>query len=336
MKTQIHTFELITNLTCDEYHTCRDHFFEDAKGRRGWCFQGNPQRVTYTRWQEHGIIIYLDSGSPVIYLRMKVNPSKLLGSTDALTLFNVTEASVGALTDAMQEIISLLPVELLEESIRLSRLDLCRNLTVPSQAVIDEYLRLLQKGAKQKNWDAQHYDDDRGLHSFRRINNLYKVTVYDKLYQIQDRGLSTEWNSSDRILRAEISLLPKGIQYMCGKFHLVPTDWALQLYGLSQCGTDITNHVLKKLIGPGDYYSLEAAKGIITTIFSRAKALKLIQFLSDINRSQVVDKQAVKEHTNGKNRLKELRSCNINPVTIECRAGIDCLPSLFVGEGIVL
>lgn len=332
---QIHTFELTVSLSCDEYHACRNYFFEDAKGRRGWCFQSNPQRVTYTRWQEHGITIYLDAGSPVIYLRMKVNPSKLLVNTDALTLFDVTETSVGSLTEAIQKILGYFPIELSETSLRLSRLDLCRNLTVPSQAVIDEYLRLLQKGAKRKNWLSSHYDDDRDFHSFRRSNNCYQVTVYDKLYQIQDRGLSTQWNSSGRILRAEISLLSEGIQYMCSKFRLVPTDWASQIYGLAQYGASITNHVLKKLIAPGSYYSLDAAKDVIATKFSTAKASKLIQFLSDINRSQVVDKQVIKERINGKNRLKELRSCDINPVTIEHRAGISHLPSLFAGEGIV-
>lgn len=330
MKTQIHTFELVAGLAYDNYHTCRDHFFEDAKGRKSWCFQSNPQRLTYTRWLEQGITIFLDTNSPVVYLRMKINPSKLLGNMDALTLFDVTKESTEALIESIQAVIDSLLIGLSVASFRLSRLDLCRNLIVPDQKTIEEYLRLLERSARRKKWIASYYDDERGSHSFRRSNDRYQVTAYDKLYQIQDRGLSTAWDSPDKILRVEISLLSEGIQHMCRKFLLNTVDWVTQFYNLSQHGAEITNYILSKLIFPGSYYSLDAARYLISASFRPAKAAKLIQFLTDLNRSQVVDKKAIKDYPNGKHRLQQLLDCGINPVTIECRAGISCLPSLFI------
>lgn len=294
MKTQIHTFELVAGLAYDDYHTCRDYFFKDAKGRRGWCFQSNPQRLTYTRWLERGITIFLNTNSPAVYLRMKINPSKLLGNTDALTLFDVTEASTEALVASIQAVIDSLPIDLSVASFRLSRLDLCRNLIVPNQKTIEEYLRLLERSARRKKWYASYYDDERGSHSFRRSNDRYQVTVYDKLYQIQDRGLSTEWDSSDKILRVEVSLFSVGIQHICRKFQLNTVDWGTQFYDLSQLGAEITNYILSKLIFPGSYYSLDAARYLISASFRPAKAAKLIQFLIDINRSQAVDKRRLK------------------------------------------
>lgn len=330
IKTQIHTFELVAGLAYDDYHTCRDYFFKDAKGRRGWCFQSNPQRLTYTRWLERGITIFLNTNSPAVYLRMKINPSKLLGNTDALTLFDVTEASTEALVASIQAVIDSLPIDLSVASFRLSRLDLCRNLIVPNQKTIEEYLRLLERSARRKKWYASYYDDERGSHSFRRSNDRYQVTAYDKLYQIQDRGLSTEWDSSDKILRVEVSLFSVGIQHICHKFQLNTADWTTQFYDLSQLGAEITNYILSKLIFPDSYYSLDAARYLISASFRPAKAAKLIQFLIDINRSQAVDKKAIKNYPNGKHRLQQLLDCGINPVTIECRARISCLPSLFI------
>lgn len=344
MNVQIHTFELVIQLSGNAYRLLRNSFFEDAKGRKRWCYL-NPgsSRIIYTRWRDIGLIIYLNchcGESSAFYLHLRINPSKLLGNSDALALFEPTEDSISELIPQLQICLDSYPIELSVQQASLFRIDLCRNILVQSQEIIYEYLRLLKKGAKRYNWEENLFYDGRDAHSFRRSNCRYQVTVYDKLYQIQEEDLTTLWDSPYKILRVEASLLSDGIRHVCRKHDFYDDNWTECFRFLCSIRELTIVEVLSKVISPGDYYSLQEA---VCQLYESGKSYKkldrLHSFLKDINRSKIVDVQAIsnnREYINGKKRLRQLCRRNINPVTIEARAGIDHLPSLLTADDIIL
>ncbi len=329
----------MSSLSYEDYRILRESFFELAKGYRNMCFENKHHHVTFNGWLERGLVIHLEKYSdPYTHLmRVKINPAKVLGDTDAITLFTPTHENIEALVNSMSRIFELLPIELPVTSLSLTRVDLCKNISVPSQEIISEYLRLLKRGAKRKNWRADHFGDERDDHSFRLSNSRYQITVYDKLYQVQDRGLTTSWHSPNKILRIEVSLLPDGICHMGQKLDCHAESWDEEFLFLAEHGDWIMPKVLGKAILPGDYYCLSTARRRIEEqAHIGLNTQALIRFLKAINDSSRVDPKSIKSHPNGKNRLKQLLSLGINPVTIESRAGIDYLPSLLSSDFVIL
>ena len=129
-------------------------------------------------------------------------------------------------------------------------------------------------------------------------------------------------------------------RYVCRKHDFYDDNWTECFRFLCSIRELTMVEVLSKVISPGDYYSLQKA---VCQLYESGKSYKkldrLHSFLKDINRSKVVNVQAIsnnREYINGKKRLRQLRRCNINPVTIEARAGIDHLPSLLTADDIIL
>lgn len=157
------------------------------------------------------------------------------------------------------------------------------------------------------------------------------VTVYDKLYQIKHEGYHTNWEKSDRILRVEVSLLRPGILEELERYMLYKdASWSSQLFDLAANGGSIMYRIICRLVSDAPYYTLSAAKKYLAAQdISYAKKTHLIAFLSEINQSKLFDKERIKrKFSNAKKRFKQLKSLQINPATIEVRAGISYLPSL--------
>lgn len=90
------------------------------------------------------------------------------------------------------------------------------------------------------------------------------------------------------------------------------------------------HRIMRRLVPDAPYYTLSAAKKYLATLdISYAKRTHLIAFLSEINQLRVFDKERIKRKcSNPKKRFKQLKNLQINPATIDVRAGISYLPSL--------
>ena len=110
----------------------------------------------------------------------------------------------------------------------------------------------------------------------------------------------------------------------------IDDHWPYQLLELASNGEFTMRRVLHKLVPDLPYYTLSEIRGYLdTTDISNAKRKNLLDFLEKINRYDLLDEKRIKEKfEKGKKRLKQLKKLEINPVTIEARAGISYLPSL--------
>ena len=329
----VHTFEIAVNIPYEEVRACTDAFDCSAVGKKSYCYKNYKTGILYyQRWSDQGVQVSLQKPTNNYNRKMilRVNPSKLLGNAEATALFAPTNSSMEDLVQALDAIVRAIPTSQTIQDFKLNRLDLCQNTPVDN-AVLLEYIRLLEKGASCTGWKPVTYLDKRASHSFRRENDRYQVTVYDKLYQISDQLLSTAWDNPFALLRIEVSLFAQGIdqqlqQLSLDRYH----PWYIVMDALCYHGEEIMLRLFNRLVPDSPYYTLAKAKEHILqdSDFSSSKKWKLIEFLEKINRYGQLDTNSILQFKNGKKRLKQLRTLSINPVTIEARAGIPCLPSL--------
>ena len=329
----VHTFEIYVNISPEETRACRNAFYLSAAGQNHYCYKNKTTGILYyNRWSEHGVQVSIQKHTNGYCRKMllRVNPSRLLGNMEATAIFAPTSSNMEALVQALDAIVQEMPISQTIHDFKLNRLDLCKNTPV-NNTVLLEYIRLLEKGASCTGWKPDTYPDHRASHSFRRANDRYQVTVYDKLYQITDQLLSTSWDNPFSLLRLEASLFSQGIDQQLQQFSLDRyRPWYLLMDALCCHGEEIMLRLFQRLVPDAPYYTLTKAKERILwdTDFSSSKKWKLIEFLEKINRYAKVDTNSILQFKNGKKRLKQLRSIGINPVTIEARAGISYLPSL--------
>ena len=329
----VHTFEIAVNIPYEEAHACKDAFYRSAIGKKSYCYKNHKTGILYyQRWSGQGVQVSLQKPTNNYNRKMilRVNPSKLLGDAEATALFAPTNSNMEDLVQALDAIVREIPISQTIHDFKLNRLDLCQN-TPTNNAVLLEYIRLLEKGASCTGWKPVTYSDKRASHSFRRENDRYQVTVYDKLYQISDQLLSTSWDNPFSLLRMEASLFSQGIdqqlqQLSLNRYH----PWYILMDALCYHGEKIMLRLFNRLVPDSPYYTLAKAKERIfqDSDFPSSKKWKLIEFLEKINRYAQLDTNSILQFKNGKKRLKQLRTLGINPVTIEARAGISCLPSL--------
>lgn len=334
---KVHTLELSASLSHSEYQICRDIFFEDAEGKSRHCYEKSAQnRIVYNRWISEGLIIYL-IGSPWHYLHLRLTPAKVLGDTEPTALFEPQFESVCQLSARVEHFMNAMPITLEISRFSLFRIDLCNDHITNSNTEISEYLRLLNKGAKQDGWQSCSFGDNRDNHSFRKFNTRYCFTVYDKLFQLEERGISTNWSVPQKILRVEVALLPDGIYHLRSKGMLPQASWQEQLLVCGTTGEKIMSSILQKVILSGDYYTFcNAAAVIQNSSYSPKKKENILRFLRKINTFSVLDAPSIKTQAGGKKRLSQLRTLGINPVTIEENIEISFLPSLFPAKVSVL
>lgn len=338
MAMTIHTFELTTVLSPKETQATRDYIFEYAFGKKSMSYE-KDNRLYFNRWCNYGVRFYLQPNpvTPECTLHLLVTPAKIMGSDDALSLFSVTKQDVPLIDEKIQAILDKLPIKRYSCRMELKRLDFCQNVIVPNQKYINEYLRLLRKGASVSGWIIDSYPkgDERNDHSFRRLKNdkYCQVTVYDKLYQIKQKGYQTCWVAPERILRVEVSLFRQGIIDELKYWNICTgLQWTEHLLRLSVKGETIMDRALKKLVPDLSYYSISSAKDYLWSADARISPTKqknLLAFLCQLSRYEHLSKKEIEENIpNGAKRWKELEELDVNPVTIKARAGISYLPSL--------
>ena len=199
-----------------------------------------------------------------------------------------------------------------------------------------EYLRLFRKGANRSHWKEECFGDKRDGHSVRRKRDDYKVTMYDKAFELSqpDRSKhSTEpfqWHEAYQILRIETALLRPGIREQMQRLEIdYDLSWPDLLTEFCISGASIMEDLIDKLVPNGKFYSLNAARIALQLSGSRYDVQeKLIDYLCEANRYSYLDAPKVKIIKNRKKRIQQLYELNINPVTIEARSKIDALPSI--------
>lgn len=334
----IHTMELMVTIDKDEYHKIHNIIYALAVERSRTTYQTMPREHRCNYWSDRGVLVYLQkyqygTKQNKGRLILRVNPSRCLGKKDPLALFLATRENVARVRTVLKDVMDTLLPQMGVQKLRLMRLDLCHDITIPEQYV-KTYIRLLQLGGYRYGATEQRFEDERESRSFRSIHNsgMWQLTVYDKLYQLQDQGYQLWKEPAQNLLRVELGLWPHGelLQTLGKQSEYVFDRWEDAITYLAENGVEIMMLHMKRVVPDASYYTLQAAaKKMDTTGYQKRRKRNMIEFLEWINRRKQRDLYTIKQLPSGKRRVRQLLEVGINPVTIGARHHCaEVLPSL--------
>lgn len=333
----LHTFELSLIITVEEYQNCRNILYATAKEIDAQCFDEN-EWLNFRGFRSAGVSLSMrkNKNRSGAVVRLQVNPSTLLGKTDPTKLFLPTKKELKDVVSSLGILLRAIKFPRDIEDFCLNRLDICKDVRLEKQEHLMEYLRLFRKGANRSYWTEDCFGDERDGHSVRRKRDDYKVTMYDKIFELSQSDRSKhsteqfEWHEAYQILRIETALLRPGIREQMQRLEIdYDLSWPNLLMELCISGASIMEDLIDKLIPNGNFYSLNAARIVVQAAGLRYDVQeKLIDYLCETNRHSYLDASKVKIIKNRKKRIQQLYELNINPVTIEARSKIDALPSI--------
>ena len=287
----VHTFEIqIIHLNKDDYHTIRDRIkdisIQDSENN---CYIVITEKNSGLR-----IKLYKNYGNPP-YLKVIVNPSLVLGDNNPchiLTKFDKEHLRT-QLNHALKE---QLGNEYDISRFRLTRIDCTVDFVMASSALTKEYIMLVSRCIRLFSsaetfgfYKDPEYDEDseyhhsKQKHCFRITNHgFYSFTVYDKLYDLIDKGHFENKPYPFGILRFELALMHRKIRKVSLE---LGTD---DIFELTEYFTGNSESFLKKQIKykivSGDYYKYSSAADLIEEKgISRKKASRLLWILSKSN-----------------------------------------------------
>lgn len=269
---------------------------------------------------------------PILQLTIQLNPTKLLNKN----IVELTkEEDLQEVEQKFNEVLEQIHFELNTFFYwTLNRIDYCINIKTP---YVKEYIKLFQRSSLPYRFNIP-YDKKAKVRkhqkgSFYIYNNSTTINFYDK--EVERLNNTGKWleNAKD-ILRLEIQCKKAKTDYMKYKYKF---DIKYLGYFTSE---ELSNKTIAtyfdKIIGKGDYYKLDKARAIINSSkHTKATKDKLINVLELINKHKSIDR-ALKEsnYTKGSfNRyIREIRSLNINPITIPRRECVDYLKAIDISK----
>lgn len=333
----LHTFELSIIITAEEYQNFRNILYAVAKEMNVQCFDENGW-LNFRGFRSVGVSLSMckNKERPGAVVRLQVNPSTLLGNTDPTELFLPTKKRLKNIVRSLRVLLRAISFPREVEDFSLHRLDICKDVRLEKQEHLVEYLRLFRRGANRSHWTEERFGDERDDHSVRRKRDDYKVTMYDKVFELSQPNRSKhspepfEWHESYHILRIETALLRPGIREQMQRLKIdYDLRWPDLLMELCLSGSSIMEDLIDKLMPNGTFYSLNTARIVVQMAGLRTDMQEnLIDFLRNTNRYSYLDASKIKMVKNRKKRTRQLYELSINPVTIDARSNIDELPSI--------
>lgn len=109
----IHTFELSTIVTAQEYRDCREYLFHAAKQQSVRCYDDSNGWLNYTGYHSVGIHLSLrmNCSRPGALIRLRINPSVLLGNHDPTALFSPSKKEVKQIAVLLNCLFEPLPIK---------------------------------------------------------------------------------------------------------------------------------------------------------------------------------------------------------------------------------
>ena len=205
-------------------------------------------------------------------VRLKINPSKLLGGDD-LELWETSDENIDRLIGKLEKLIHTHFNSKLND-FTLSRCDFTVNIDVESPKRVSAYIKVLHNSGKvtgfSPKFDSQDYDSGR-INKDNSFDLVHKdgveFTAYDK------------WNQTNRkkgkgVLRAEVRLKKRKAIHKYTK----ETDTAGQIKELSRQCEKIFMKTFQRIVPPGNYYTMkEAVKRVAVGVSKQKQRDKMLK-----------------------------------------------------------
>lgn len=340
----VHTFELSQKLTKSEWKSIKNKLYklnlESSK----------PKAVTYpafkssddhicSAYSKHGIRIRLEHRNEFRYIRIIVNPRRLIDPDSSyLGILPPNDKAIKKLEKAFRKLFNETPIENDITKYYLSRVDLCVNIRCSNQRVFRELVRLLRKTATPAKYKRLKYKNENkkkqnqyNKHYIRIKCNSQELVIYDKTYQLNENGLVVDYeNLPEGVLRVEV-------HYWRDKLCTIERDKSIAnpLDLLRKLMTESKERILK-LVGKCypdlSYFSIENANTQITKSNLGKKTKERMKVLIKLmQRKQSLD-AAFRQMKNKGEKTEDLQDkfakLGLNPIPLRVGFCVNRMPSL--------
>lgn len=217
----------------------------------------------------------------------------------------------------------------------LHRIDFMVDLIFPTDEMVQEYIKLLNKHDSRylytKKMKNKHTGKDYNTSIY--LTNKTGQLTFNFYNKYQERLAKNDTNSENfkGVLRLEIQNRPAKLKAQLKKEN--GRDKTLDAYYNKESMIDNYFKLLKPYLYLGDYYKMKQAKKLINqSNLSKDKKEKLKKFLSAVEKYRGV--KNVYKHKwcceeTGKKYIQWLNNLGINPITIDNNSKYDTLPNLY-------
>ncbi len=228
-----------------------------------------------------------------------------------------------------------------------SRVDIAADYFPEHQGEVTERIRLLQHSPHPRHMKVTRFGKSvanyrvKNYHSFRGSSSDMSITVYDKVFQIQEENLAREGDADTPMLRVELALRPKKLKRLWNKLHTADEKRGgliRSFRSLYQRLVSVWNHRVE-LLGTqlsgfeiqGDYVTYhEAKKQVENATVGREQKERMRQLLEGCHkRKRFADGV---ELSGGEDCLEEtmtlFEQLGISPITLRKDCGFKQLPPL--------
>jgi len=332
----IHTIELTMEVDKDTFDKWRDKVRYKIKY--------NKDTGKDYSFVEDGITIWYYKTEYKRKIKLLVNPSRVLGFDDLVTLWKPKKKNIAKLLSKLDENInSYFDFEYKLRDFKLTRIDFTKNIQLGSRDKVSAYIKVLYNIRKVKGFSPKYnkhdkwYDDDIGF-DLKGNSNGIEFTAYDKEACIKQQASETEmeFRKKERearlarakgILRIEVKLTTqKAIRAYTNE-----EDTIRRIIELSANSGEIFLDTFNRVVPPGDFYKKDEAVRLIDERVADKKLKKKMLRLLELIPKKKSLYLAIKE-MNDRNidrALTEFCKHNISPVTISKRHNIKHLKSLY-------
>ena len=190
-----HTLELKLTLDTKEFENLKDRAYCNAKGNN---YRVHPDKKNKNIHVDHaledeGILIKYHDDKYKKKIKLRVNPTELLGGDDAKKLWKPNKDNIYKLLHKLEKIIdSYFDSEYNLNDLKLSRIDFTVNIELGDNNLVTAYIKVLQKIGKvklfspkfDKNEKADDDFNDAESFDLEGNSNGVEFAVYDKNAQL--------------------------------------------------------------------------------------------------------------------------------------------------------
>jgi|GEM_PF-3818457 len=206
-----HTFELTKLITYEEYRLIKNAFYLLSEQR--YRVYNDKYCMVCEKYKRMGIVIrlYENPGKPP-HLQLRVNPRLTCGQYDYIGIFPCTKENIKTVKGTVDEVLASIGANYKFNDMTVSRIDLCTNVEM-EPIFCEPYMRVIRKCRMPYSFWRTSFTKgesnykEKNKHSFRASNQDTVFTIYDKVYQLQERKLlEPDSQMQHRLIRFEVSL----------------------------------------------------------------------------------------------------------------------------------
>ena len=325
----VHTFELAKEVKGDIFKMWRDK----VKNKKKF----NSDRNTDYFFTEKGITIQYEKSKFKKYIKIRVNPSRILGGDDIPKLWKITEKNVCRMLRSLETFIDEYFESKYEiNSFTLTRIDFTTNIKFNDKELVGDYITVLRSIGKVKGFSPKF---EKTSEEFKRKtsydlsgnSNGVEFTAYDKESEVKDREPEFKREEMRRkakgILRVEVRLITQKAIHK----YTEQDSTINRLVDLIEKHNDIFANIILKVVPFGDFHKKSNAVKMIEENVSkgtiRRKMLQLLELIP--KKKSLLLAQRELNYRKIDKVMDEFIKLELSPVTISKRQDIKHLRNLY-------